>query len=111
MVRFVHDAYALPAASDAQVSRIEASCGPWNWTGPSGSRPNTATPPPNHPRTGPPTGTQLPAYRCAPDAPEEPDGSKDDDERIRHPPPPSEDGSPDGSLTIEQSSAAGTPAF
>jgi hypothetical protein len=98
MVRFVRDAYALPAASDAQLDRIDQQLRSLELERSQRIKAEHAhaAPQPPTPRTGPPARTQLPASRSAPDAPKEPGGSEADDKTSRHPPLPSED----GSLTI-----------
>jgi Alpha/beta-hydrolase family len=93
MVRFVHDAYGLPEASDAQLDRIDQQLRSLELERAQRIKAQHAHAAPDRLRTGPPMWTHLPAYRSAPDALVEPGGFEDDDKTIRHPPPPGENGS------------------
>ena len=88
MVRFVRDAYALPAASDAQVARIEEVLRSLELERAPRikARNGQAVPPPPAHR---PAWTQLPASRSAHGVPAAPGGSEDDS-RVQHPRPPVE---------------------
>jgi hypothetical protein len=91
MVRFVHDAYGLPEASDAQLDRIDQQLRSLELERAQRIKAQHAHAAPNRPRTGPPAWRHLPAYHSAPDALAEPGGFEDDDKSIHHPPPPGED--------------------
>jgi hypothetical protein len=74
MVRFVRDAYALPAASDAQVARIEAVLRSLELERAERIKATHAQADPPAPAhgTAPPTRTPPPACRCESDAPPAP---------------------------------------
>ena len=94
MVRFVHDAYDLPGASEAQLDHIDQQLRSLELERAQRIKAQRAHAAPQPPRTGPLAWTHLPASRSTPDAHAEPGGSEDDDKSIPDPPPPSEDTSP-----------------